>query len=424
MKLKIATPMSMLISSLIYIGLGIFFIFSWSLGLGLLTTVVIVTFFVMAAIMIFGFLFTREKKNLSSLFGGILYLILAIVIKSTPSLFSGSLSFIVGIWAGINFLWRIVLCVQLHKNQDNEFWGALIDCGVSLVFSVLFLSNPMGSVSLLCILIGIYLLFHGLASFGDFIREILRWDLDGKHIKRYIKIAPPIFLTAFLPQKAIEKINKSLAVNKEIPKVIELQNADKKYLDTKLEVFIHMAPQIAMGFGHCDISFDGKVYSYGTYDVKSQKVFGLISDGVLAKMDRDDYIKHCLNKDKEHIVGFSIWLSKEQENDMKLALENLTNNCVRWLSPAEETNSKDCDDPASLFYYDSGAEFYKFSKGKFKTYFALSTNCVMLADTLIKAAGLDSIQMNGIVTPGTYMSFLDEQFSRKNSVVVKRTVLV
>ena len=41
---------------------------------------------------------------------------------------------------------------------------------------------------------------------------------------------------------------------------------DIKDEDIKLEVFIHMAPQIAMGFGYMDIGLNDTVYSYGTYE--------------------------------------------------------------------------------------------------------------------------------------------------------------
>ena len=34
------------------------------------------------------------------------------------------------------------------------------------------------------------------------------------------------------------------------------------------------------------------------------------------------------------------------------------------------------------------------------------------------------ITMNGIITPGTYLSFLNEEFKKKNTIIVRRRVLV
>lgn len=424
MKLKLISPVSMLISSLIYAGLGIFFVIFWSLGIEILVFVSEIVILILSILMINSFLFKMEKGMISSLVGGILFFIVATFAFVKPEFIEYSLAFFVGIWAFINFLWRMILCIQLHKNHDSEFWRAATDCSISLIFAILFLFNPIGNVNILSILIGFYLIIHGITTFMDFIRVILKWDLDGKHVKRFIHWAPPVFITAFLPKKIITKINQSLVANELVPEIIETKKTEEKYLDTKLEVFIHMAHKIAKGFGHCDICFDDVVYSYGTYDESTCKMGGIICDGVLAKMPVKSYINHCLNVDRENIVGFSIWVSKNQEKELKKELKKLNDNCTEWKSPAEKLGVKDCNDSASVLYYTADAKFFKFKKGKFKTYFAVTTNCVMLADTIIKAAGIDGIKMNGIVTPGTYLAFLNNQFSRKNTVVVKRRILV
>lgn len=55
---------------------------------------------------------------------------------------------------------------------------------------------------------------------------------------------------------------------------------------------------------------------------------------------------------------------------------------------------------------------YKFANGKFKTYFVFSTNCVLLADELLHCKELDLIPIGGIVTPGTYLEFLNTEYLR------------
>ena len=424
MKLKLINPISMLINSLIYIVVGILFICFSNIGLEILVFICEIIILLVGALMAGSAIFAKGNARWPSLVGGILLLSAGALMLFEKELLGYSLAFFAGIWAFINFFWRMVLCIQLHKNHDNGFWRSAFDCLVSLIFAILFLFNPVGNVGILAILIGAYLIIHGAATFADFIREILKWDIDGKHIKRHIHWSAPVLFTAFIPKRIVEKINKALESNEAIPEVIETQKFDGEEIETKLEVFIHISPNVAMGFGHCDICFDGIVYSYGTYDESTYKLNGVVCDGVLAKIPVQRYIDHCIKVSKEHIVAFSIYLSKEQEENLRAALDKMNQNLVRWECPAEETKSNDCSDYASGFYYATGAEFYKFKKGRFKTYFVVSTNCVMLADTIIKAAGINGIKMNGIVTPGSYLAFLNEQFSRKNTIVVKRRILV
>ncbi len=65
---------------------------------------------------------------------------------------------------------------------------------------------------------------------------------------------------------------------------------------------------------------------------------------------------------------------------------------------------------------------FKFSKGKFRTYFISSTNCVMLADELIRNRDLTLINLSGLVTPGAYLSFLNTEYLKPNSAVISRTL--
>ena len=78
------------------------------------------------------------------------------------------------------------------------------------------------------------------------------------------------------------------------------------------------------------------------------------------------------------------------------------------------------DDYASLLSEVVPTRFYKFKSGKFKTYFVLGTNCVLLADQLIGAAGTDILKVGGIITPGTYYDYLNREFLRNNSLVISR----
>jgi hypothetical protein len=78
------------------------------------------------------------------------------------------------------------------------------------------------------------------------------------------------------------------------------------------------------------------------------------------------------------------------------------------------------NDYASRVYKETFCEMYKFSSGKFRTYFISSTNCVILADELIRNRDLRLIDLTGLITPGAYLSFLNTQYLKKNTPVISR----
>lgn len=422
-KRKLVEPISIWISSFLLMISGLFLLINSNMGMDFLLMGARAVLIVLGLLMILSIFFKREDTILSNIIGGSLYLLFGLCIYFCPNLFESSLYYVVGIWTFINFLWRLILCTQLHINKDREFFRTAVECVISLLFSIVFLFFRPENVNFVCIFLGIYLVFYGLNMFIDFISELLYWDKDGGHIKRHIKWAPSVLLIAFIPHRLIDKINKKVKVESKGNEFFELSKKNIKDEDIKLEVFIHMAPQIAMGFGHMDVCLNDTVYSYSTYDSDAKKCFGLIADGVLAKMNREKYIKHCLKVDNEDIVSFSILINDEQEKRMKNYINEVTGSCTEWRCKSELDPDQQYNDPASIFYRDADAKFYKFKKGRYKTYFAVSTNCVMLADKLLGSAGVDGIAMNGIITPGTYLSFLNEEFRKKNTIVVKRRVL-
>lgn len=60
--------------------------------------------------------------------------------------------------------------------------------------------------------------------------------------------------------------------------------------------------------------------------------------------------------------------------------------------------------------------------GKFKTYFVLNTNCVLLADTILGTSGIDILKVSGLIAPGTYYEYFEREFKRKRSKVVSKKI--
>ena len=102
---------------------------------------------------------------------------------------------------------------------------------------------------------------------------------------------------------------------------------------------------------------------------------------------------------------------------------------VSWDPPyaVDKKNGKDADhipykDYASCLAQAAETKFYKFTRSKWKTYFVLSTNCVLLADNILSSAGTDILKMNGIVTPGVYYDYLENEYEHSDGIVITRDI--
>ena len=74
------------------------------------------------------------------------------------------------------------------------------------------------------------------------------------------------------------------------------------------------------------------------------------------------------------------------------------------------------------FFIEHPAEFYKFYKSTYKTYFLLSTNCVKLVDEVVGATGSDLLKINGVITPGAYYEYLEQEFKKEKSNVITKQI--
>ncbi|MEE1077363.1 MAG: DUF308 domain-containing protein [Acutalibacteraceae bacterium] len=331
---------------------------------------------------------------------------------------------LIGLYAVINFIWRAISVVQLIQTRDIDYIRRFIEAIISVGVAIFLFLFPFKSQQPVCIFFGVYTILTSITYFSDAIREIFLWDTDGKHIKRKIKLKIPAILTFFIPLTVFNNINKSLNdYEDEIQKISYIRMRDRKRLDSShLEVFIHTSPKTGGGFGHVDICVDNTVYTYGAYDHNTNRLFGLLSDGVFAVMDREKYIKYCLTQKNENIVSFNIYLTDEQLVDIHKYIDEYMTRLYRWQCDKEKNPNGDFHDKASKFYTQANAKLYKYKKGKYKTYFLISTNCVSVADELIGSSGINVISLNGIITPGTYLTYLNREFKRNNSFVTKKTI--
>lgn len=412
---KAISPISILITSLSVIILGVVMFINPKYIENIITTIMHFIIIALGMLNIIAHIFRKNKKEFNKLITGILYIFLGTFIKYNIIFIETSIVFIIGVYAFINFIAQLIATLILYKNKTKEWIYSFISTITSLTFGLILIMNPASQRTIVSKLASIYLIFIGLTIFRDFIIEAFDIKTVRTNLKRKIRIRLPVIYTAFIPQKILEKMNELLETEDE--KVFVQSKSDQK---GELEIFVHIAKDVANGFGHVDICYKDLIYSYGTYDSSSNRFLDLISDGVLIEVDRDKYID--FNIKSRRLISFVLSLTPKQCSAIEDRIEKLKSQAYRWKCEAEKSKKKEYDDYTNSLYLESNSKFYKFKSGYFKTYFVLITNCVKLADTIIGAAGIDALGINGIITPGIYFDYLNNLFLKKNSIVIRRNI--
>lgn len=292
---------------------------------------------------------------------------------------------------------------------DTVLYGGI---GLTTIFS------PSTDGCLQFLIVGIYLILLGFSNVRD--GAFFNTDLEQKQLWRRIRINLPVIIAAFFPAEQLNRFNHLLQGEKRgYQKVYSRIQNDQKSVD--LEVLVHTSDQNLFGMiGHVDICYQGKVISYGSYDVFSERLFGTIGDGVLFKVDKDAYIDLCKEESKKTFFGYGLSLTDAQKRAVEKRLAEIDELLAVW-NPSAELKNND-HTYAYKLRYELGADLYKFKTSRFKTYFVLSTNCCLLADSIIGQAGTAILDMRGIIAPGTYQSYLQYEFESANDLVVARSI--
>lgn len=292
---------------------------------------------------------------------------------------------------------------------DTVLYGGI---GLTTIFS------PSTDGRLQFLIVGIYLILLGFSNVRD--GAFFNTDLEQKQLWRRIRINLPVIIAAFFPAEQLNRFNHLLQGEKRgYQKVYSRIQNDQKSVD--LEVLVHTSDQNLFGMiGHVDICYQGKVISYGSYDVFSERLFGTIGDGVLFKVDKDAYIELCKQESKKTLFGYGLYLTDEQKIAVEKRLAEIDELLAVW-NPSAELKNND-HTYAYKLKHGLGAQLYKFKTSRFKTYFVLSTNCCLLADSIIGQAGTAILDMRGIIAPGTYQSYLQYEFESANDLVVAQNI--
>jgi len=333
------------------------------------------------------------------------------------------LALVIGIYQIFHASINLVTYVLYRKNKIRPRFRFLLD-GLVLVFlgGTSLLSSTGNSVFQLFVL-GAYFCLYGVSNIRD--GFLFEKEIGKNHLKRRVRISLPIVLAALIPARTLAKINKFMQENADEREDIHLGMV-KSGKTAELEIFVHTAEtSLFSAIGHVDICYQGRVISYGNYDPSSETLFGMVGDGVLYFCDRDKYIDLCKRESQKTLFGYGIDLTPEMEKAVQKKLAELKQLTIPWEPSADKIMTGDGKEDYTYAYkirHETDGELYKFIKSKFKSYFVLSTNCVLLADTIVGQAGTDILSPKGFIAPGTYQAYLNREFEKPNSIVVSKHV--
>lgn len=427
---KISTPSLLLFNTAILLAAGIFLIVNGKSILSLLRF--LAAFFIVLNGV--GRVAQAWNKPLRAIMIALSYLVVSSSLFIFSNFYTLSLGLLLGIAITVTGILRGLITLQCLFQHLGGFLRNLIATLISIGFGLSLLLQPALHMQEVFIVTGIYLILSAFSEFLDFFFELMKWDLVGNKVKRRVRIPLPAMIAAFLPVRLMERFNNYFRTDSSASGKLEVreENTPETLEENRtccLEAFIHLSRDAVSILGHVDLCFEGTVYSYGCYDYHAHRFGGLVSDGTLAVVEREAYLNHCLTYEKKTLIGFGFALSVPQKEAVKKRIEEIQSLCKPWKSDYEQAQiSGDqkalaaCTDAASALVRETGGKIYKISSGPFRTYFAVNTNCVQLADSIIGRSGIDAVNVNGIPTPGEYYRLLNDLFERTHTIVVSRTV--
>lgn len=318
----------------------------------------------------------------------------------------------------VKFCSFVLLCLNRIKGRSRTLFISLVLLGLGITF----LFAPLFHLREMLYLLGAYSILLGITYLWDFLDLVFpyrrRWFL-----KRF-RVTLPVFIDAFLPLRKMKEID-SLTEQKKLPVLTLKRDEDPP----DLEIFIHVAGDGNGRFGHADFYFEGEVISYGAYD-KDERIFhDGIGRGTLFFTERNRYLNFCIDYSKKTLFAFGLRLTEEQKQIVRDRIIEIKENIEEepWIPPVVEAqrrgeNLDSYQDYASMLYKATHMKIYKFKSGKYKTFFILGTNCVSLLNSIVGKSGLDIFKMYGILTPGAYYDYLNNEFQKENSIVISKTI--
>ena len=406
---KAVTKISLIINSILFITVGFIIIFYKTKYLDLFHLINSLLIISLGGISLL--LNILKTKRIKDILLSLSTLGIGIFFYNNKRKFLSLFPIMFGIYMLVNGIIKFVTYVVFKKVENENFYNVLLGSVIDFIFSYIMIKEPSENIDNLTIILGIYIILFGVTYAKDFLKEIFPDIMKKKRKKR---ITLPIIVSSMMPYGVLLKINNALN-SYETP--VKVKNK-KVSGNVDLEIFIHVKDTAIGRFGHADLCYKGMVYSYGCYDEKSKKLFESLGNGTLFKTsERDKYLKFCTTNSDKTIFAFGITLTDKEKEKIEKRLKELEDDTYPWNPKESEKNSY-----AQKLVKKTKAKFYKFKNSNYKTYFLMSTNCVKLVDDVVGTTGSDLLTINGVITPGAYYEYLENEFKKKNSNVITKQI--
>ena len=361
-----------------------------------------------------------KQKNFGDLLFGLISLIFVVMLFRHHLLPQWIIRTTFGAYCLISTVACVIQMIinYLNRMRTSFFSSLLTIC--YLVLGLFLLFNPNFSSELLMRFFGLYTIVLGVRYLNDGVEGInpltkIKW-------KRKIRITLPTVLCALIPDWALTAINTYLDREQEYE--LDMQ---KNPEPTHVKVMVHVGPYGFQKVGHISFSYRGLVYSYGNYDSESFRWNQTLGDGVFFKVPFEHYIQNMMTAENNSIFEFGIKTTPQQDEAIEEIIKKFEDRSYRWYCQIErndgygEFDRYKMDYPSRL-HYRTGAKFYKLKKGQFRIYWALGDNCALFVDKFLGALGADVLSIRGMISPGTYLEWLQGEYYKKNSPVVSLKV--
>ncbi|MBD5114164.1 MAG: hypothetical protein HDT46_03045 [Ruminococcaceae bacterium] len=300
-----------------------------------------------------------------------------------------------------------------------------------IVFGILMVFVPgMGKRGFL-VVAGVYCIIYGGFQLSEFVFQCLPEKIRSK-INNKITLPMPVLLSTLMPFMKMKTRHRKHILNPE-KAAQELKTFYPAGKETDaapdMEVMIHVGEKGLGTFGHCDLCFEDEVISYGSYDLDTVSLFGGVGDGILVVGKRESYIRFYVTATPREIYSYGFRLTEEQKRAVRKEIADIKETVYPWDPPLsaviKETpgaKGESVYDWGSKMWNCTGSDFYKFKSGKMKTYFAVTSNCVMMVDGIVRKACSDTTAHRTVLTPGGYYDYLEHLLAKAESPVFCRKI--
>ncbi len=320
---------------------------------------------------------------------------------------------------------NLICFFQYRKEINTAPFRYLISALLNLGFGIFFMlyTYQYGHFFTGIRLIGLYLILLGCTMFMDGLAKVIPNKFIIKWTEHF-RMRPPAIVTAFVPLTTMNRMRDYFRFNTDEIQPLEIRKYDG---EVNVEVYVHVAKSLRGIAGHVDIAIGDTVVCYGTYDRENVHLGGGIGAGVIYEVyDKDVYLKFCQEVRKETLFEYGLSFSEEELQKIKDKLEEIKSRTTIWKCKAQRVKDEEQEtfvakDMSCKIALAMETVFYKFNSGAYKYYWMFGSNCVTFTDELIKASGMKTVAKK-TATPGTYFTFLNDEFAKGNSKIVNRTV--